>query len=296
MLILLLLLLLRLSGTLIIGRKTAGSKCSPLCCSGLEELQKGLALSAGAAWGCSVTEVARLDPSHPLWGSIQSLWHWHLISAVILSPQKGPLTSGSLSTKGWSCAPNLCRAELMNVWDERQQAENFIASQPRQARLKWAWKLHSPLCCTSVKQTWIKRHTNSGVKKKNQQNSTKKPSSGIKFWILSEEIIKSWSMKLPIVGVCLFSSMWGRSGWKCWAGRAGKKGFLSVHVWGGRWEVMYREGKQNNFLGNFHLEWTFVFFPTLHSTSRNTRMGQKVVKYKTSGGNRVANNIPRFIS
>lgn len=174
MLILLLLPLLRLSVILIIGRKTAGSKCSPLCCSGLEELQKGLALSAGAAWGCSVTEVARLDPSHPLWGSTQSLWHWHLISAVILSPQKGPLTSVSLSTRGWSCAPNLCRAELMNVWDERQQAENFIASQPRQARLKWAWKLHSPLCCTSVKQTWIKRHANSGVKIKTPNKQTKK--------------------------------------------------------------------------------------------------------------------------
>lgn len=70
------------------------------------------------------------------WGSIQSLRHWCLISAVVLSPQKAPLTSVSLSTKGWSCAPNLCRAELMNVWDERQQAENFIASQPWQARLK----------------------------------------------------------------------------------------------------------------------------------------------------------------
>lgn len=79
-------------------------------------------------------------------------------------------------------------------------------------------------------------------------------------------------------------------------GHAGKKGFLSMHVWGGWWEVMYREGKQNDFLGNFHLEWTFVFFPTLHSTSRNTRMGQKVVKYQTSGGSRVANKILRFIS
>lgn len=145
---------------------------SPVCCGCL-----GVQCDRGGTFG---SQPSFMSSS----GSIQSLWHWHLISDIILSPQKGPQTSASLSTKGWSCAPNLCGAELMNVCEalrnERQQAENFIALQPQQARLKWAWKLHSPLCCTSVKQTWIKTHTNSGVKKAKKH---KIPSNGIKFWI-----------------------------------------------------------------------------------------------------------------
>lgn len=131
---------------------------SPVCCGFL-----GVQCDRGGTFGSQPSFMSS-------WDSIQSLWHWYLNSDIILSPQKGPLTSVSLSMEGWGCAPNLCGAELMNVCealrDERQQAENFISSQTWQARLKWAWKQHSPFCCTSVKQTWIKRHANSGVKKK----------------------------------------------------------------------------------------------------------------------------------
>lgn len=136
---------------------------SPVCCGCL-----GVQCDWGGTSGSQPSFVSS-------WGSIQSLWLWHLISDFTLSSQKGPLTSVSLSTEGWSCAPSHCGAELMNVCealrDERQQAENFIASQPRQARLKWAWKLHSPLCWTSVEQTWIKSYTNSEVKKNRTQKT-----------------------------------------------------------------------------------------------------------------------------
>lgn len=110
-------------------------------------------------WRCRGGTFGSQPSFKSLWGNIQRLWHWYLISDAILSSQKIPLTSISISTKGRNCAPDLCGAVLMNVCEMKgHEAQHLIGFQPQQAMLRWACKLHSPFCCTSGKQTWIKRH------------------------------------------------------------------------------------------------------------------------------------------